>query len=178
MMTDSYTWATRFRDLFERYADKYKRGDTSFEAWFDSADLEFLASIGCKPRELFDFIEDHCHADGGEPSRETALLIAAARRDYFLVMQKGMAGTKLIDPSALPAKTAEIDGIVWLPRIIAKAEAKLRGEMDPDTMFGCGGDRAFCSKHHLHPADFLRVVWATRGDPAKILHFVKTGKVA
>ncbi len=177
-MTDSYTWATKFRDLFDRCAEKYKRGDTSFDAWFDGTDLEFLASIGYKSRELFDFIEDHCRADGGEPSRETALLIASARRDYFLVRQNGMVSTTMIDPSALPAKTAEIDGIVWLPRIIAKAEAKLRGEMDPDSMFGCGGDRAFCRKHQLHPADFLRVVWAAHGDTAKILHFVKTGEAA
>jgi hypothetical protein len=71
-----------------------------------------------------------------------------------------------------------MEGIPWLPRIIAKAEAKLRGEMDPDTMFGCGGDRAFCSKHHIHPADFLRVVWAARGDRNRVLQFVKTGKWA
>ncbi|MCE9518593.1 MAG: DUF5069 domain-containing protein [Verrucomicrobia bacterium] len=176
-MIDSFTWATKFRDLFDRCVEKYKKGATSHDAWFDDADLELLAAIGCKPQELFDFIEDHCHADGGEPSWETALLIAAVRRDYFQVMQKGVASTSTIDPATLPAKSAEMEGIVWLPRIIAKAEAKLRGEMDSNTMFSCGGDRAFCSKHHLHPADFLRVVWAAQGDTAKILHFVKTGKL-
>ncbi len=104
--------------------------------------------------------------------------MAAARRDHFLVEQKGVASTNTVSPSALPAKTAEMEGIGWLPRIIAKATAKLRGEMDPDTMFGCGGDRAFLSRHHLHPADFLRVVWAARGDSGKVLAFVKTGHSA
>lgn len=173
-MTGSYTWAAKFGELFDRCAEKYRRGDVRFEACFDSADLEFLASIGCKPRELLDFVEDHCHADDGEPGRETALLIASVRREYFHNIQKGMFSTKVVDPSALPAKTAEHEGIVWLPRIIAKAEAKLRGEMDDSTMFGCGGDRAFCNKHGLHPADFLRAVWAAQGDKAKILHFVKS----
>jgi hypothetical protein len=48
--------------------------------------------------------------------------------------------------------------------------------MDDDTMFGCGGDRAFLEKHKIHPADFLRVVWAARGDKERVLRFVKSGK--
>ncbi|TLD70649.1 hypothetical protein FEM03_10040 [Phragmitibacter flavus] len=64
----------------------------------------------------------------------------------------------------------------WLPRIIAKAEAKLRGEMDPDIMFGCGGDRAFLSEVGIHPADFLRMIWAAKGDQDRVVKFVKTGE--
>ncbi len=176
-MTTSYTWATQFRALFGRCIDKYKNGSSDLAAWFAADDLKFLQSIGCKPRELFDFVEDHVRAAGEEPSAETALLVAAARRDYFLVEQKGVASTNTVHPSALPAKTAEMAGIPWLPRIIAKANAKLRGEMDPDTMFGCSGDCAFLSQHGIHPADFLRVVWAARGDSGKVLSFVKTGSM-
>ena len=40
--------------------------------------------------------------------------------------------------------------------------------MDPDIMFGCGGDRAFLSEHNIHPADFLREVWAAKGDSAQV----------
>lgn len=177
-MTNSYTWATHFRKLFHRCVEKYKGGASDYVAWFAADDLEFLQSIGCQPRELFDFVEDHVNGAGEEPSAETALLVAAARRDYFLVEQKGVASTSTVSPSALPSKTAEMEGVVWLPRIIAKATAKLRGEMDPDTMFGCGGDRAFLSRHRLHPADFLRVVWSARGDNGKVLAFVKTGSSA
>ena len=172
-MTNSYTWATQFRALFDRCLAKYKAGSEDPALWFDQNDLEFLQSIGCKPRELFDFVDDHANGAGEEPSVETALLVAAVRRDYFMVEQKGVSSTKTIPPSALPAKSAALDGVEWLPRILAKAEAKLRGEMDPDTMFGCGGDRAFLSRHHLHPADFLRVVWSAHGDSGKVLAFVK-----
>jgi hypothetical protein len=173
---NAYTWATEFRALFDRCAEKHRSGNTDFGSWLDLNDVEFLKSIGCKPREFFDFVDDYCRSNGDEPSADTALLVAAVRRDYFLVVQKGVPSTKTIKPSELPPKPAELEGIPWLPRFIAKAEAKLRGEMDPDTMFGCGGDLAFCSRHHLHLADFLRVVWAARGDEAKVLGFVKTGK--
>ncbi len=174
-MTTSYTWATQFRALFDRCVEKYKGGSSELASWFTADDHKFLQSIGCKPRELFDFVEDHVRAAGEEPSAETALLVAAARRDYFLVEQKGVASNNTIRPSALPAKTAEMEGIPWLPRIIAKANAKLRGEMDPDTMFGCSGDCAFLSRHGIHPADFLRVVWAAHGNSEVILAFVKKG---
>ena len=175
-MSNSYTWATDFRDLFDECVEKYNDGKTRFESWFSKDDLSFLASIGYSTREFFDFVEDHCSEEGGEPSKETAVLIAAARRDFFLVQQQGVQSTKVRPMDDLPPKNAEMEGIRWLPRIIAKAEAKLHGEMDPNVMFGCGGDRAFLSKHQIHPADFLRVVWASHGDASKVLSFVKTGK--
>lgn len=175
-MNDSYTWATDFRDLFDRCVDRYHKGSRDYDGWFSKDDLAFLDSFGYKPRELYDFVEDHVNEDGDEPSKETALLVAAVRRDYFLVEQKGVRSKKEVPASTLPAKSAALEGFVWLPRIIAKAEAKLHGELDSDTMFGCGGDRAFLSEQDIHPADFLRVVWAAHGDQKKIVHFVKTGK--
>lgn len=173
---NAYTWATEFHALFGRSAVKYLSGNTEFSSWFGLDEVAFLKSFGYKPREFFDFVEDHCNEDGGEPSAASALLVAAVRRDYFLVEQKGVPSAKVVPAGTLPPKSAEMDGIPWLPRIIAKAEAKLCGEMDPNTMFGCGGDRAFLDKHRINPADFLRVVWAARGDAGKVLGFVKTGK--
>ena len=170
----NYSWSTTFRELFERCAKAYAAGNSDFSTWFNAADKAFLASIGYRDREFFDFVDDHCGYDGDEPSAETALLVASVRRDFLNVIQHGKTSDKIVPPSALPAKTAELDGIVWLPRIIAKARAKLRGEMDPDTMFGCGGDRAFLSKHDIHPADFLREVWAAGDDDAKIVSYVKS----
>ena len=177
-MSDSFHWASHFGEMFVALCDEYDEGNKDYNDWFEEEDIEFLKSIGCKPREFFDFIEDCCTAEGEEPTPETALLVTAARRDYFLIEQKGVESTTVVAASSLPAKTAEMEGIVWLPRIIAKAEAKHRGEMDPDTMFCCGGDRAFLGKHNIHPADFLRVVWAARGDHARVLNFVKTGSWA
>ena len=172
----NHTWSSDFRALFDRCVALYKAGKQNYSAWFTSDDLAFLASIGCRKREFFDFIEDHCHANGGEPTFESAMLIAAARRDFFLNIQKGKSSDRIIPPSELPAKSAALDGIVWLPRIIAKARAKLRGEMDPDTMYGCGGDRGFSARNHVHLADFLRVVWAAEDDDQKILDYVKAAR--
>ena len=174
-MTDSYHWASHFGEMFVALCDEYDEGNKDYNNWFEEEDIAYLNSIGCKPREFFDFIEDCCGAEGEEPTPETALLITAVRRDYLLTEQKGVLSSNVVAASSLPGKTEQMDGIVWLPRIIAKAEAKLRGEMDPDTMFGCGGDRAFLGEHDIHPADFLRVVWAAKGDKAKILSYVKTG---
>jgi hypothetical protein len=173
-MNDSFLWASNFRELFERCVGLYRQHNRDFESWFNKADLEFLASIGYKKREFFDFVEDHVNEGGSEPSMETSLLIAAVRRDYLLVEQNGQTSIKEVPMSELPPKSAALDGFVWLPRIIAKAEAKLRGELDSNTMYLCGGDRSFLSRHNIHPADFLRVVWAAKGDKEKIVRFVKS----
>jgi hypothetical protein len=175
-MSNSFHWASQFGELFVSCCDEYEDDNKDFAAWFDEEDLAYLSSIGAKPREIFDYVEDCCSAEGDEPTPETALLVAAVRRDYLLVEQKGVLSTKIVPASSLPPKPEEMDGIPWLPRIIAKAEAKLRGEMDDDTMYGCGGDRAFLEKYKIHPADFLRVVWAARGDKERVLRFVKTAK--
>lgn len=169
-----YIWDSYFVELFDACVDEYDEGNQDFESWFSDEDLEFLKAIGCREREFFDFVEDNVGSSGEDPTGTIALLVAAVRRDYFLTIQKGVPSTHVIVPSELPAKTAELEGFVWLPRIIAKARAKLKGEMDPDTMFCCGGDRAFLSKHDIHPADFLRVVWAAGDDDQKILEYVKS----
>lgn len=169
---NNLTWDSTFRELFERCATLHRSGKTHFTDWFTEADQAFLKSIGYTGQEFFDFVDDHCRY--GEPSLETALLVAAVRRDYFTVVQDGQASTKTVPPSDLPAKTDAVDGIEWLPRLIAKARAKLRGEMDPDIMFGCGGDRAFFKEHNLHPADFLRFTWAADEDDRKIIDYVKS----
>jgi hypothetical protein len=170
----SYSWASAFSELFNRCAARHRAGDTRFEGWFSAEDKAFLASIGYKGQEFFDFVDDHCRY-GGDPSLETSLLVAAVRRDYFLVEQKGQFSDKIVTPDQLPPKPAALDGIRWLPRIIVKARAKLRGEMDPDTMYGCGGDRGFLSENNIHPADFLRVVWAAGDDDQRVLQYVRNG---
>jgi hypothetical protein len=103
----------------------------------------------------------------------TALLIAAVRRDYFLVVQQGRHSSQTIRMEDLPAKTAVAAGLAWLPRLIEKARAKLRGEMPPDLMYGCGGDREFLQRVKIHPADFLRHVWSAGTDNAKIIAYVQ-----
>ncbi len=170
------TWNDRFLELFDRSAAAYRSGEKDFQKHYNGADLAFLCTIGCKPREFFDFVEDFC--DEGEPSPTTAMLVAAVRRDYFHVVQNSVSPSgngKLLTRDDVPSFGHELEGIPYLPRIIAKARAKLRGELDPDLMFGCGGDRNFLHKHgEIHPADFLRHVWAAGDDDKKIADWVKS----
>ena len=168
---DNYNWAKTFGDHFADALDAYRAGKRDADAMFNPAAREFLKSIAATPQEIFDFVEDTFH--GGEPGAETTLLVTAVRRDYFLVVQKGKLSTTVIDMDKLPSKSAELAGIEWLPRIIEKAKAKLRGEMPPDLMYGCGGDRAFLREHGIHPADFLREVWAAGNDVARVIDYVK-----
>ncbi len=169
------TWNEAFLDLFNNGLAHHKAGHTNyndFKSFYSKEDLSFLQSIGCKPRELFDFIEDL--ADAGQPAATTALLIAAVRRDYFLAIQDGVLSTTEITSADLPTFGAELEGMQYLPRIIAKARHKLRGELDPDVMYGCGGDRRFLKGNgNIHLADFLRNVWAADGDDAKVAAYVK-----
>lgn len=167
------TWNDTFLALFDRCAARFEKGDTDFENYYNADELAFLESIGCRKREFFDFVEDYCGE--GQPSISTALLVAAVRRDYFLTVQKGTPSDRNITAADIPTFGDELDGMAYLPRILTKARAKLRGELDPDLMFGCGGDRRFLKNHgDLHPADFLRHVWAAGDDDSKVVAWIKT----
>lgn len=165
------TWQQRFSRLFQTAVGKYQKGHHKAEGLLDAKGQKFLASIGHSDQEFYDFVEDF--ARGGEPSLETALEIASVRRDYFLKEQNGAPSSARIDMDTLPAKDAKVENIVWLPRLLPKAEAKLRGEMPPELMFGCGGDRKFFKTHALDPADFLRKVWDAQGDHKQVVAWVK-----
>jgi len=165
------TWEQSFSDLFQAGVEKYRAGHTKAAGLVDTEGAAFLASMGYTEQEFFDFVEDF--ARGGEPTLETALQIAEVRRDYFLKEQNGTRSSRVVSMADLPSKDAQIEGIGWLPRIIPKAEAKLRGEMPPDLMYGCGGDRKFFRTNHVDPAKFLRQVWSAQGDEAKIVAWVK-----
>jgi hypothetical protein len=169
-----YQWDSYYVELFDACVDEYDAGNKDFPTWFSDEDIEFLDSIGHTQREFFDFVEDNVTSGGDGPTGTTALLVAAVRRDYFRVVQKTIPSTNVVPASSLPPKTAELAGLVWLPRIIAKARAKLKGELDDDTMYCCGGDRAFLTRQNIHPADFLRAVWAAGDDDQKIIDFIKT----
>ncbi len=167
------TWNDKFLELFQRSLGEYKSGNTDFEGYYSAEDLAYLSSIGYKSRELFDFVEDL--ADEGMPTESSALLIAAVRRDYFLAVQEGELSDKEISRDDLPSFGDKLSDIAYLPRIITKARAKLKGELDPDVMFSCGGDRKFLSDHgNIPAADFLRNVWAAGTDDLKIANYVKS----
>lgn len=165
-------WDQRFLDLFARSSARYGAGDRNWDDYYDATDLALLSSIGYRQREFFDFVEDF--GDTGDPPPSSALLVASVRRDYFLTIQDGVTSTEVLRTENLPTFGDAIAGIHYLPRVIAKARAKLRGELDPDIMFCCGGDRKFFRQHGgIHPADFLRQVWLAGDHDLKIVDFVR-----
>jgi hypothetical protein len=125
----------------------------------------------CTAQELFDFVDDLERY--GEPAVETALLVAAVRREYFLFVMGGKWTGQEISMDNLPAKAAKVDGIAWLPRLIEKAKAKLRGEMPADLMYGCGGDRPFLREMNVELSEFLRMVWHSNGNDRMVIDYVK-----
>jgi len=176
MLNNQYGWPADFKAAYDAATERYLKGHAGPAGLFTPAEEAFLATMGCNAQEVFDFIDDL--ARHGEPSFETALLVHAVRRDYFLFEQKGVRSAKVISMDSLPPKSQEVDGIAWLPRLIAKAKAKLRGEMPPDLMYGCGGDRPFLEGVNIELAEFLRFVWAAKGDDAKVVDWVKHRRAA
>jgi hypothetical protein len=138
---------------------------------FGQDDAAFLATIGCSTQELFDFVDDCLRY--GDFDYETVLAVTAIRRDYFLNVMHGKTTGRVVPMEELPAKTAAVDGIAWLPRLIAKARIKLRGEMNPDLMYGCAGDRPFLRDRHMTLPQFLQLVWDSGGDDHAIIEAVK-----
>ena len=147
-------------------------GKVSAETFPIQEDLPFLHSIGLNKMDVFDYVEDWiCE---GAPDLVTFILIHSVRRNFFIEEQRRIPSIKLLDSQTLPGKTEELEGIRWLPRILVKAGAKLRGELPADTMFCCGGDRAFFAKHDIHPAEFLQVVQKAEMKDHLVVDWVKT----
>jgi len=172
----NYNYASRLKAIWDEAVAQYQSGNRKPDTFFDTATIADLASIGLNPMDVYDPVEDHL--DGAEIDFTTFLLVSDARRDYFLNKQKGIPSEKVMDRDALPAKDSEVRGIVWLPRIMPKALAKLRGELPSETMYGCGGDRRFFKANNIHPAEFLRAVWAYEDEPEKLIDWVEARSAA
>ena len=163
-------WETEFKAVYNRGAAAWKSGRRSAASMFSDEDTRFLASIGCSTQELFDFVDDFLVY--GEPDYETARAVQAIRRDYFTTVLGGKSTGRIASMEDLPSKGASVEGIPWLPRVIEKARLKLRGEMPPDLMYGCGGDRAFFSKVRMTLPQFLELVRDAGTDNRKIINAV------
>ena len=169
-------WSEQFRAVYDRALSAFRSGRSSVATLCDSADTAFLLSSGCSVQELYDFVEDA--VDYGEPDLETVLDVQRIRRDYFLGVLRGEWTGQVVPLSALPLKTDAVDGIAWLPRLIVKARLKLRGELSPDTMYGCGGDRPFLRRMGLTLPRFLELVRDSGDDDLTIVEAVKRSRDA
>ena len=165
-----HNYQDKLARIWNDAVERYKQGHTKPEGFLDGEELKFIVSIGMNVMDVFDFAEDWIRE--GSPDLATFLLIHDARRDYFLREQASQPSKNQLDSSTLPAKSDEIQGIRWLPRIIPKARAKLRGELPPDTMFCCGGDRNFFQTNNVHPSEFLRVVRDAGENDSAIIDWV------
>lgn len=166
-----YNYQETFKELYDKSVELYKSGNTDKSTWFNEEELAFIASNGWRVQDFFDYGEDVVLES--VPTYEMAQSIEQVRRDYFLHIQNSEASEHRLDPSTLPSKQDAIGGINWLPRIIPKAIGKIKGELVDDTMYCCGGDRQFLSTNDIHPAEFLRLVWANLDNHQAIVDFVK-----
>jgi hypothetical protein len=166
-----FDFLSRFRAVYDKAVTLYGEGKRGADTFFSAEDKAFLAANGITPQHLYDYAEDH-HGYGGEPGADHALGIELVRRDYFLNVQGGRPSTQILDESKLPAKADDVRGISWLPRILPKARAKLRGELPASLMYCCGGDRKFFKEHDILPAEFLALVWRHENDDAPIIDWV------
>lgn len=172
-------WNDRYMTLFREAAERFLTNPhASTERFFLPDETEFLGSIGMKAEEMHHHIADYCTL--GEPSPSTALLVAAQRRSFFLTTQRGISGNAAeVKAASLPAETEEFQEIPYLPRLIRKAEATLFGTLDKALHFPDAKDRDFLHTHgSIHPADFLALVSAARGDRQKIVSAVLAAMAA
>ncbi len=165
-----FDFPSRFRALYDKAVGLYAKGQRDAGTYFDADETNWLAANGLNAQHLYDYAEDHNNY--GEPGPDHALAIELVRRDYFLNAQGGRALVTVLDDSTLPGKTEAVKGIEWLPRVIPKAKAKLRGELPASLMYGCGGDRRFFRTHDILPAEFLTLIWRHEHNDAAIIDWV------
>lgn len=165
-------WQPEFLHVWDRAVSAWHAGRQTPASMFSESDKTFLATLGCSAQELFDFVDDAQRYDG-DPDFATTLAVTAIRRDHFLNTLGGKPTGHTATMSSLPSKSAEVDGIAWLPRLIVKARLKLRGEMPPDLMYGCAGDRPFLRRMKTNLPDFLSLVRDCGANDRKIVDALK-----
>ncbi|HEU5079357.1 MAG TPA: DUF5069 domain-containing protein [Opitutaceae bacterium] len=166
-----YEFQKTFKEIYDRAVALYGKGQRGADSFFSAEEKAFLAANGITPQHIYDYAEDHNNYSG-EPGYDIAVAIELVRRDYFLNAQGAKPSAIRIDEAKLPAKTDAIQGIEWLPRIIPKAKAKLRGELPDSLMYCCGGDRRFLKTNDIHPAEFLTLVWRNENNDSAIADWV------
>ena len=167
---NNYDYQKKLSKIWEKAVKLYKKKKRDANTYFTKNETAFLDSIGATAQEIYDFAEDY--VSDGAPDFTTMAMIHDVRRSYFLEVQKGKHSSRQLVPEKLPPKEKKIRGIVWLPRIIEKAKSKLRGELDPDIMYDCGGDRRFFKANDVHPAEFLRIVWKYDKNRKAVINWV------
>jgi hypothetical protein len=156
--------------LYDKASANYRTGCRTPLQILAPVDLDALAKLGISVQSLYDAVDDlACY---GEPDKPVFVEIAQMRADYFHTTLQGRPPSRIVQESELPPKSAEFEGVSWLPRIIRKAKCFLEGSLCDDIMYGCAGDRSFLKKYNATLPAFLAVVRDTQGAPAKALSFL------
>ncbi len=158
----NYDFTQKFKVIYDKGVALYAQGQRGAETFFSADEKAWLASVGITSQHLYDYAEDQ--VGGGEPGYDNALAIELVRRDYFLSAQHGQPSKTVLDESSLAPKDQAVEGITWLPRIIPKAKAKLKGELPASLMYCCGGDRRFFKTNDILPSEFLALIWRNLND--------------
>lgn len=166
-----YDFTAKFHALYNQAVARYAAGHRGAETMFSADEVAFLRENGITAQHMYDYAEDHNNYNG-EPGFDLALSIELVRRDYFLNVQHGRPSPTVLEEPSLPAKTETVRGIEWLPRIIPKARAKLKGELPASLMYCCGGDRKFFKAHDILPSEFLTLIWRSELNNAAIIDWV------
>jgi hypothetical protein len=160
--------------LYDKAIANYRTGCRKPSQILPAEDLETLAKFGVAPQCLYDVVDDL--ARYGEPGKAVFVQLAQMRADYFQTTLAGRPPSRIVEERELPPKSAEFQGVSWLPRIIRKAQCFLEGSLCDDIMYGCAGDRSFLKKYNATLPSFLAVVRDTQGDPAQALRFLELGR--
>jgi len=171
-----YDFANHFRAAYDKAVKLYASGNTDKASYFTADEQSFLTANGIGIQAMFDYAEDQNNY--GEPGYDRALEIETIRRDYFLNVQQGKASATVLDADKMPGKADAVKGIAWLPRLLPKAKAKLRGELPSSLMYSCGGDRNFFKTHDILPAEFLSLVWRNGDNDAATVDWVAARSTA
>jgi hypothetical protein len=166
----NYDFTQKFREIYHKAVELYAKGQRDAKTYFTADEQAWLAANGITPQHLYDYAEDQTNY--GEPGYDNALGIELIRRDYFLNAQGGQPSKTVLDESKMPGKAEAVRGISWLPRLLPKAKAKLRGELPASLMYSCGGDRNFFKTHDIQSTEFLNLVWRNLDNDAAIVDWV------
>lgn len=153
--------------LWEKSVQLHREGNKSPDTHFSIEEKSELSSLGLGVMDVYDYTEDFVSSE--DPDYGTFLLINMERVLYFQEVLQQKPATAQLTGDDLPPKTAAVNDIEWLPRILAKARGKLEGTLSDEIMYGCGGDRRFLRSCGIHPVELLRKVSREPDDKQVIL---------
>lgn len=157
--------------IHDKASANYGNGCRNPDQILSPDDLTKLTKLGVSAQFLYDAVDDLMRY--GEPSKTVFVELAKMRVDYFQTTLCSQPPVHIVQESELPPKSAEFQGVPWLPRITRKAQCFLEGSLCNDIMYGCAGDRSFLKKYNATLPAFLAVVRDTHGDPSRALCFLQ-----